>query len=71
MRVTLSTIKRLTETGAAVDVSHVENYKRDHGATLLFYSTGANGVNGAALVLWDGSIQAITCRCSNLFIMIQ
>lgn len=71
MRVNQATIKRLIETGAAVDVSTVDNYKRELSSTLLYYSVGNSGVNGAALVLYDGTIQAIIGRCSNLFIMIR
>lgn len=71
MKVTQKTIKRLIETGAAVDVSNAENYRRDFMSTILYYSVGESGVNGAALVLYDGTIQAVIGRCSNLFIMIH
>ena len=71
MKVTQATIKRLIETGAAVDVTTAENFKRDIGSTLLYYSEGANGVNAAALVTWDGKILAVVGRCSNLFFMIR
>lgn len=71
MKVSQATIKRLVETGAAVDVSKTENYKRDFMSTILYYSVGVNGTNGAALVLYDGTIQVVIGRCSNLFIMIQ
>ena len=71
MKVSQATIKRLIEAGAAVDVTTAENFKREFGSTLLYHSEGANGVNGAALVTWDGKIFAVVGRCSNLFLMIQ
>ena len=71
MKVTLKTIKRLIETGAAVDVTNAENYKRDLSSTLLFFSCGECGVNAAALVLYDGTIQVVIGRCANLFLMIR
>ena len=71
MKVTQATIKRLIETGAAEDVTMCENFYRDIGPTILYYSIGVNGVNGAALVLWDGKIQVVLGRTSNLFKMIR
>ena len=71
MKVTLKAIKRLIETGAAVDVTKCENYKRDPMSTILYYSVGDSGVNGAALVLWDGTIHAVVGRTNALFAMIH
>lgn len=71
MKVTQATIKRLIETGAAEDVTNKENFSRDTGSTLLYHSTGTYGVNGAALVLWDGKIQVVIGRTANLFKMIR
>jgi hypothetical protein len=71
MKVTQATIKRLIETGAAEYVSNKENFFRDINSTILYYSVGANGVNGAALVLWDGKIQVVIGRTANLFKMIR
>ena len=67
MKVTQATIKRLLETGAAEDVTNKENFYRDIGSTILYYSVGTNGVNGAALVLRDGKIQVVIGRTANLF----
>ena len=71
MKVTQATIKRLIETGAAEDVTTKENFYRDISSTILYYSVGTNGVNGAALVLWDGKIQVVIGRTANLFKMIR
>ena len=71
MKVTLATIKRLVETGAAEDVTNAENFRRDLFSTVLYYSVGVNGVNAAALVLYDGKIQVVIGRTTNLFKMIQ
>jgi hypothetical protein len=71
MKVTQKAIKRLIETGAAVDVSKWENYRRDPMSTVLYYSVGESGINAAALVLWDGTIHAVVGRVNNLFIMIR
>jgi hypothetical protein len=71
MKTTLATIKRLVETGCAEDVSNKENFKRDLGSTLIYHSVGTSGVNGAALATWDGKIQVVIGRTTNLFIMIR
>ena len=57
MKVTQATIKRLIETGAAEDVTTKENFYRDINSTILYYSVGTNGVNGAATI--DGKGDAI------------
>lgn len=71
MKVNQSVIKRLIETGAAIDVSRAENFKREFNSTVIYYSVGTSGVNGAALLKWDGKIYAVVGRCSNLFLMIN
>ena len=71
MKVNQSVIKRLIETGAAIDVSSAPDFKREFNSTVIYYSTGANGVNGAALLKWNGKIYAVIGRCSNLFLMIN
>ena len=70
MKVKQAVIKRLIETGAAVDVTRAEDFKRDPFSTIIYHSEGVNGVNGAALLNYDGKIYAIIGRVSNLFKMI-
>jgi hypothetical protein len=71
MKVAQAVIKRLIETGVAIDVTNAKDFKRDLGSTIIFISSGASGVNGAALATWDGKIYAVVGRCSNLFLMIR
>lgn len=70
MQVSKKVIKRLIDTGAAVDVTTVIDYKKPHGASLLFYSEGDNGINAAAIVTPGGTIQAVLKRTANLLIML-
>lgn len=71
MQVTLSVIKHLIRTGAAIDVTSAETIKRrPPNSTIVFYSTGINGLNG--IVLMDnvnGQLYAVAGRVSNLFIL--
>jgi hypothetical protein len=71
MQVTLSVIKHLIKTGAAVDITNKENVnRRPPNSTIVFYSTGINGLNG--IVLMDnvnGQLYAVAGRVSNLFIL--
>ena len=72
MKVTLKTIKRLVETGAARDVSHAENYRRPTNSTIIYYSVGECGVTGAALIEHGtGEITVVIGRTSNLLLMIN
>jgi hypothetical protein len=71
MQVTLSVIKHLIRTGAAVDVTNDKTLShRPPFSTIIFYSSGINGLNG--LVLRDdrsGQLYAVAGRVSNLFIL--
>ena len=71
MQVTLSTIKHLIKTGAAVDITNDKTItRRPCNSTIIFYSTGINGLNG--IVLRDnvsGQLYAVAGRVSNLFIL--
>jgi hypothetical protein len=71
MQVTLSVIKHLIKTGAAVDITNKEGVnRRPLNSTIVFYSTGINGING--IVLMDnvnGQLYAVAGRVSNLFIL--
>lgn len=71
MQVTLSVIKHLIKTGAAVDVTNDKSItRRPPFTTIVFYSSGINGLNG--LVLRDdsnGQLYAVAGRVSNLFIL--
>lgn len=69
MQVSLSVIKHLIRTGAAVDVTNDDTItRRPVNSTIVFYSSGINGLNG--LVLRDnvnGQLYAVAGRVSNLF----
>ena len=69
MQVSLSVIKHLIRTGAAVDVTNDNTItRRPVNSTIVFYSSGINGLNG--LVLRDnvnGQLYAVAGRVSNLF----
>lgn len=71
MQVTLSVIKQLIKTGAAVDITHADGItRRPINSTIVFYSTGINGLNG--VVIRDnvnGQLYAVAGRVSNLFIL--
>ena len=71
MQVTLSVIKHLIKTGAAVDITNKEDIeRRPPNSTIVFYSAGINGLNG--IVLMDnvnGQLYAVAGRVSNLFIL--
>lgn len=68
MQVTLSVIKRMIATGAAVDITNADGIKRrPPDSTIVFYSAGINGLNG--IVIRDnvnGLLYAIAGRVSNL-----
>ena len=69
MQVSLSVIKHLIRTGAAFDVTNDDTItRRPVNSTIVFYSSGINGLNG--LVLRDnvnGQLYAVAGRVSNLF----
>ena len=70
MQVTLSVIKRLIATGAAIDVTNADIARRPSDSTIIFYSAGINGLNG--IVLRDnvnGQLYAVAGRCGNLMIL--
>lgn len=71
MQVSLSVIKHLIRTGAAVDVTNADGItRRPPFTTIIFYSSGINGLNG--LVLRDDTssqLYAVAGRVSNLFIL--
>jgi hypothetical protein len=71
MKVTLSIIKHMIQTGAAIDVTNDETItRRPFNSTIIFHSFGASGLNG--LVLRDdvtGKLYAVAGRVSNLFIL--
>ena len=71
MQVALSVIKRMIAPGAAIDVTNADGItRRPLNSTIVFYSSGINGLNG--LVLRDnanGQLYAVAGRVSNLFIL--
>lgn len=70
MKITLSAIKHMIETGAAVDWTRADITRRPFNSTIIFHSIGTNGLNG--LVIRDdsnGALYAVAGRCSNLFIL--
>jgi hypothetical protein len=71
MQITLSAIKHLIRTGAAIDVTNDKTLKRRPiNSTVIFYSSGINGLNG--IVMRDnvtGQLYAVAGRVSNLFIL--
>ena len=71
MQVNLSVIKHLIRTGAAIDVTNADGItRRPPFTTIVFYSSGINGLNG--LVLRDdatGQLFAVAGRVSNLFVL--
>lgn len=70
--VPLKTITRLVETGCAVDVSYNDGFERPLLSTIIFFSTGKNGINGA--VLRDdatGRLYAVRGRCIALLKIIH
>jgi hypothetical protein len=71
MQVTLSVIKHLIKTGAAIDVTNDATLtRRPINSTVIFHSAGSNGLNG--IVIMDnvtGNLYAVAGRVSNLFIL--
>lgn len=69
MQVTLSVIKHLIKTGAAVDVTNDDTIKRrPPNSTIVFYSAGINGLNGVVIMdNVNGQLYAVAGRVSNLF----
>jgi hypothetical protein len=69
MQITLSAIKHLIRTGAAIDVTNDKSItRRPLNSTIIFYSSGINGLNG--IVMRDntnGQLYAVAGRVSNLF----
>ena len=70
MQVSLSVIKRLIATGAAVDVTGDKSItRRPLNSTILFYSSGISGLNG--IVIMDnvnGKLYAVAGRCHPLLV---
>ena len=68
MQVTLSIIKHLIRTGAAVDITNADGItRRPYNSTIVFYSTGINGLNGIVLRNDEnGQLYAVAGRVSNL-----
>lgn len=71
MQVTLSVIKHLIRTGAAVDITNDDGItRRPHNSTIVFHSTGINGLNGIVLRNDEtGQLYAVAGRVRNLFIL--
>ncbi len=71
MQVTLSVIKHLIKTGAAVDITYKEGVNsRPLNSTIVFYSAGINGLNGVVIMdNVNGQLYAVAGRVSNLFIL--
>lgn len=71
MQVSLSVIKHLIRTGAAVDVTNDKTInRRPYNSTVIFYSSGINGLNGIVLRNDEnGQLYAVAGRVSNLFIL--
>lgn len=71
MQITLTAIKHLIRTGAAIDVTNDNTItRRPLNSTIIFYSSGINGLNG--IVMRDnvtGQLYAVAGRVSNLFIL--
>ena len=70
MKVNLSAIKHMINTGAAIDWTYAEIDRRPINSTIIFHSFGSAGLNG--LVLMDnvtGKLYAVAGRVSNLFIL--
>jgi hypothetical protein len=68
MQITLSAIKHLIRTGAAIDVTNDKTItRRPPNSTIVFYSSGVSGLNG--IVLMDnvtGKLYAVAGRVNNL-----
>lgn len=70
MKVTQKVIKRLINTGCAVDKTGADIKKRPFNSTVILHSYNSNGLNGIVLRLDDtGELWAVVGRCSNLFIL--
>lgn len=70
MQISLSVIKHLIRTGAAVDWTTADGVRRPYSSTTIFYSIGASGLNG--IVIRDdvtGTLYAVAGRATNLFIL--
>lgn len=71
MLVSLKAIKRLIDTGCAIDITNNDGISaRPLNSTIVFHSIGRNGLNG--IVLRDntnGRLYAVVGRVSNLFIL--
>ena len=72
MKVSQAAIKRLVQTGAAIDVTNADINCRPFNSTVIFHSTGKYGLNGIVIRLDDtGVLWAVTARSTNLFILAQ
>lgn len=71
MQVNLSVIKHLIRTGAAVDITNADGItRRPYNSTIIFYSSGINGLNGIVLRNDEnGQLYAVVGRVSNLFVL--
>jgi hypothetical protein len=69
MQVTLSVIKHMIKTGAAVDITNTDGItRRPYNSTIVFYSAGINGLNGIVLRNDEtGQLYAVAGRVRNLF----
>lgn len=71
MKVSLSVIKHMIKTGAAVDITNDDTIaRRPPLSTVIFYSTGSAGLNG--IVIYSDvtkQLYAVAGRVSNLFIL--
>lgn len=64
-KMTLKEIKRFVINGHAADITTAESIPG--GLSVVGYSAGVYGVNGALLSDNNGNMYAVTARCSNLF----
>ena len=71
MKITLSEIKRMIETGAAVDRTHAPDQWRPLWRTFIAYSLSENGRLDGVVIRDDytGIIYAVAGRCENLFLL--
>ena len=70
MKVTLSVIKHMVKTGAAVDVTNAHIERRPFNSTIIFHSFGTCGLNGLVLRNDEtGELFAVVGRVTNLFIL--
>lgn len=68
MKVTLSAIKRLIQTGAAVDVSSAPGLRRPAGSTVVYHSINSDGLLNGIVIFdpYSNRLYAVIGRCNNL-----